>query len=115
MDDDDGRTTTTTLADGYEKNDEDDNDDDGPRRRRSRRRSRTVMRRRMMMISLLRGASTAKQSQGLSRAEPNSQERARAPPDRGRCALARGMCAGTGKADVYWRLDYVVLRRLRPL
>ena len=85
-DDDGGRrrwTTTTTLADGYEKNDEDDNDDDGPRRRRSRRRSRTIMGRRVMMISLLRGASTAKQSPGLSRAEPNSQERARAPPEAG--------------------------------
>ena len=37
----------------------------------------------MMMIFLLRGASTAKQSLGLSRAEPNSQERARAPPEAG--------------------------------
>ena len=37
----------------------------------------------MMMIFLLRGASTAKQSQGLSCAEPNSQERAGAPPEAG--------------------------------
>ena len=37
----------------------------------------------MMILLLLRGASTAKQSQGLSGAEPSSQERAWAPPEAG--------------------------------
>ena len=64
----------------------------------------------MMMISLLRGASTAKQSQGLSRAEPNSQERAGAPPEAG--VHSREACVqGREKAGVHW-LDYVVLRPL---
>ena len=53
----------------------------------------------MMMMFLLRGASTAKHSQqGLSRAEPNSQERARAPPEAGVHSRARGRCALAGTA-----------------
>ena len=68
-----------------------------------------------MMILLLRGASTAKQTQGLSRAEPNSQERARAPPDAGVHSREAGVHSqGPPKAGVHWR-DYVVLRLARMI
>ena len=123
VDDDDGRRRWTTTTD-------DDDEDDGRlrhrRRGRQRRRrsttttltttgSRTMMRRRMMMmIFLLRGASTAKQSVARTLPRRAQLSETSAGTARGRCALARGVCAGTGKAGVHW-LDYVVLPRARPM